>query len=496
METKSTAKSKLELYAELLELEMAKREKAREKFHTFLDYKSPTYQRQWFHTRIADKCQALYDGTLGKNRLMIFVPPQHGKSEIVSRSFPAWVLGNNPGAKIVGASYSADLAQQFSRAIQRTMDDDAYLYLFKETRLNGQDVESARGYIRNADFFETIGKGGFYKAVGVGGGLTGTAVDIGIIDDPVKDAMEAYSETYRDRVWNWYTDVYLTRLHNDSKQLLIMTRWHDDDLAGRILKSEADKWEVLTIPAIKENDDDQEDPRQIGEALWEARHSADKLNEMRSRSPRTYNSLYQQHPTIEGGNIVKNDWFKRVSFKEFSTFRNSSDSPVDFFLDTAYTENTKNDPTGIIATTKIGNTIYITNARKVNMTFPDLIRFIPRWCEDNGYDESSRIMIEPKANGISVIDQLRENTQLNVMRTPTPKEGKETRLYSASPAIEAGRVALVEGPWIDEFIDEVCGFPAKVHDEYVDVLVYAINHYHGTRITEDEDYEQLEAILY
>lgn len=482
-------------YVELLRLELQKREEARRHFHTFLDYKNPTYTRKWFHTLIADKCQSLIDGTLGKDRLMVFIPPQHGKSDIVSRSFPAWALGTNPRLKIVGASYSADLAQKFSGAIQRTMDDDPFQRLFPDCKLNGQGVKE-KGYVRNADYFEIIGTGGYYKAVGVCGGLTGTAVDIGIIDDPVKDKMEAYSPTYRERVWNWYTDVFLTRLHNDSKQLLIMTRWHDDDLAGRILKMEGERWEILSLPAIRENGDDPDDPREIGEALWEDRHSISKLREMETKSPRTFASLYQQRPTIEGGNIVKNAWFSRVSFSEFRQFHREEGTPIDFFLDTAFTESTKNDPTGIIATTHIGNKTYVLNAKKVHLTFPDLIRFIPTFCAENGYTNESRIMIEPKANGISVIDQLRESTRLNVMRTPSPSESKETRLYSVSPTIESGRVVLVEGVWNDAFLDEVCGFPSKAHDEFVDVLVYAISHYNKRTVIDDYDADALEAMLY
>ena len=320
-----------------------------------------------------------------------------------------------------------------------------------------------------------MGYGGFYKAVGVGGSLTGTSVDVGIIDDPVKDAMEAYSSTYRERVWNWYTDVFSTRMHNESKRILIMTRWHEDDLAGRILKIEPEKWTVISIPAIKEDAGIIEDPRTIGEGLWEERHSQERLREIENASPRTFAALYQQRPVVQGGNIVKSDWFRKVSLAEFKNHQGNE--PVNFLIDTAYTEKTTNDPTGIIGVCGIGNNIYITKAKKVNMKFPDLVRFIPDFVYKNGYGDRSSIRIEPKANGLSVIDQLRESTGLNVTTTPSPTESKETRLNAASPTVECGRVFLVEGSWNDEFIDEVCGFPTKPHDEYVDLLCYAIDHY-------------------
>lgn len=455
------------------------RQDAQDFFPVFLNYIQPAYERKWFHTVIARKCQQLYEGTLGTDKLMLFVPPQHGKSEIVSRKFPAWVLGRDPRTKIVGTSYSSDLAQQFSRSIQRTIDSPEYKAVFPETYLNSANVRTeAKGYLRNVDLFETVGYGGFYKAVGVGGSLTGTPVDIGIIDDPVKDALEAYSATYRERVWNWYTDVFLTRLHNRSKILLIMTRWHEDDLAGRLLGSEGDKWTVISIPAICEQDADgglEKSDRKVGDALWPERHSLERLREAEQRSPRTFAALYQQHPTIEGGNIIKREWFKHVTAAEFRRCR--SDEPIVFFVDTAYTDKTSNDPTGIIATCKIGGDIYITHAQKVNMKFPDLVRFIPRYVAEQGYTRRSTIRIEPKANGISVIDQLQELTGLNVTRTPSPTDAKETRLNAVSPAIECGRVVLVDGAWNEAYIDEICGFPAKPHDEYVDVTCYAVDYY-------------------
>ena len=466
---------------------------APERFASFLGYANPKYRAEWFHILIADYCQKLYSGEI-KN-LMVFMPPQHGKSEIISRNFPAWVLGKNPDLKIAGCSYSLDLASQFSRSIQRTIDSKEYQAIFPDTYLNGSNVRTdTKGYLRNVDIFETVGRRGFYKAVGVGGGLTGTPVDIAIIDDPVKDATEAYSATYRERVWNWYNTVLSTRLHNDSKQLFIMTRWHEDDLAGRILAREPENWEVLSLPAIRETLDDgnSADPREVGEALWEERHSLERLLEAQTRSPRVFSALYQQHPTADGGNIIKSAWFPHISREEFIRLHNAE--PIIFFLDTAYTDKTSNDPSGIIATCKIGGELYITNAKKVFMKFPDLIRFLPEYVRQNGYTLRSSIRIEPKANGISVIDQIKDVTGLNVTRTPSPNDSKETRLNAASPSVECGRVILVDGAWNEEFIEEVCGFPVKPHDEYVDCLCYAVD-YHLTNPFKLIDRKRLSALV-
>lgn len=463
---------KVEIRRRLLEMD------APRLFRQFLPYINRGYERQWYHGLIADRCQALIEGRI--RNLMIFVPPQHGKSEILSRNFPAWALGRNPDLKIVGCSYSSDLARQFSRSIQRIMDSSEYQRIFPGTRLSGGSGGGlTRGFLRNVDMFEIVGRRGFYKAQGVGGSLTGTPVDISIIDDPVKDALEAYSVTYRERVWEWYTSVLLTRLHNESRQLFIMTRWHEDDLAGRILAREGDKWEVVSIPAIRERPDDGNDwdPRGVGEALWPQRHSLERLLEAQRRSPRVFTALYQQHPTAEGGNIIKRGWFRSVSEAEFRSRRRGE--PIVFFLDTAYTNKTANDPSGVIATCCIGGTLYIVHARKMLMKFPELIRFIPSYVGEHGYTSRSSIRIEPKANGLSVIDQLRETTGLNVTSTPSPTEAKETRLNAASPVVEGGRVVLVEGVWNEEFVEEVCGFPVKPHDEYVDLLCYGVDYHLG-----------------
>ena len=463
----------------LLELQSALLcRRGRKEFAPALSFLNPNFELLWFHRLIAEKCEQLIKGTLGKDRLMVFMPPQHGKSEVVSRLFPCWCLGTRPGIRIVGVSYSASLAQQFSLAIQRNMDDSRFRRMFPNVFLSGQsdipkEYKNSKAR-RNIDYFETLKFKGFYKAVGVGGSLTGTPVDLGIIDDPIKDALEANSTTYRERVWQWYTDVFLTRLHNHSKQIIIQTRWHDDDLSGRILEREADKWEVVCLPAIKEVEGNKDDPRKVGEALWEERHSVERLREIEQRSPKTFAALYQQHPTQEGGNIVKNEWFKRVSVQEFAMLHKGE--PIHFFLDTAYTDKTDNDPSGILCACRIGNELYITDAKKMYLKFPDLCRFIPDYTAQRGYTAKSTIRIEPKANGISVIDQLRASTHLNVTKTPTPKESKETRLSVISPLIECGRVVMVDGSWCEGFLDEVCGFPKKPHDEFVDVLCYACDY--------------------
>ena len=284
-----------------------RRQLGRSNLKRFTMHTYPEYSVTWFHEILLDKLDRFAKGEIKK--LMIFMPPQHGKSELVSRRLPAYMLGINPNLRIAGASYVANLARSFNRSIQRIMDSEEYLDLFPNTRLNSKNAvfSAAESRIRTADKFEIVGHSGFYKSVGVGGELTGTSVDIGIIDDPVKDALQADSPTYRARLWEWYDQVFCTRLHNDSQQLITLTRWHRDDLAGQILKAPgAEEWDVLKLPAIFQGVRHHPlDRRKEGEALWPEKHAANKI--MRSNA-RTFAALYQQEPAPPKGGLVFSDF--------------------------------------------------------------------------------------------------------------------------------------------------------------------------------------------
>ena len=285
---------------------LAKIELSRRYFADFVQYTKPDYQFNWHHKLICDKLDKFARGLIKK--LMVFMPPQHGKSQLTTRHLPAYVLGLHPSSKIAVCSYSATLAQAFNRDIQRIIDDIPYHEVFPETVLNASNVTTnAHGaFLRNSDIFETIKFRGFVKTVGVGGSLTGTPIDIGIIDDPFKDREEAMSIRIRDKVYSWYTDVFKTRLHNHSQELVIMTRWHEDDLAGRILSIEKD-WDVIVFQAIKEREVPG-DPRSIGEVLWPEKHSLERILAIKETSPFTFLSLYQQEPRPSSESLVLSDW--------------------------------------------------------------------------------------------------------------------------------------------------------------------------------------------
>jgi predicted phage terminase large subunit-like protein len=402
--------------------------------------------------------------------------PTHN-SELVSRRLPAWILGQMPKSKIIACSYSADLSSAFNRDVQRCIDDPNYILSFPDTILNGSNVKTTArgGYLRNSEIFEIVNHKGFYKSVGVGGSLTGTPADIGIIDDPVKDAMEAYSERSRNNVWEWYTNVFATRLHNKSKVILTMTRWHEDDLAGRLLAHEADKWDVLKIPAIREDLEDLRDPRQLGEALWNNRHSLERLHDIEQMSKRTFISLYQQRPSAEAGNLIRREWLEVVDLQPNAT--------VNFVCDTAYTGKKENDPSVILAFVEKDNEITITNVAVVRYEFPELLNFLPTFVKQNGGNQNSRMYIEPKATGKSIVQSLKRNSMINVIEDIAPDTDKVARLSGVLPIIESRRVKLLRGAWNENFLTECLAFPNSKHDDQVDCLIMAINKLNKTKLT-------------
>jgi hypothetical protein len=237
------------------------------------------------------KIDDLLDGKI--KRLIISCPPRFGKSEVVSRRLPAYVLGKNPDASIIACSYSADLAARMNRDVQRIIDSPEYADLFPESRLNEANIRTvAQGtFLRNSDLFEIVGHTGVYRSCGIGGGITGMDFNsIGIIDDPIKNREEAESPTIRNKIWEWYTDTFYTRRENDAPILVTQTRWHEDDIIGRLLESskneDADQWEVVSLPAMSEEERPAYDIRTgPNQALWPGRYDVERLNQIRATVP-------------------------------------------------------------------------------------------------------------------------------------------------------------------------------------------------------------------
>lgn len=292
-----------------------KRRTARSALPGFAQWVMPTIQMTPFHRAYYEVLDAFAKGRVRK--LMVSIPPQHGKSLGSTQLLPAYMLGLNPDMHIAIASYSAALASKFNKRVQRIITDDRYTELFPNTTLkSNSDSPKAEGYAQTFDLFEIVDRQGFQLAAGREGSLTGNEVDCFILDDLYKDAMEANSSTVRENCWEWYTSVVKTRLHNDSQELMVFTRWHEDDLMGKIMARESveeltewaqldtlssDRWLHLNLEAIQESEPTEIDPRPLGAALWPERHGIALLDAKRRIDRLQFDCMYQGRPASKEG---------------------------------------------------------------------------------------------------------------------------------------------------------------------------------------------------
>jgi predicted phage terminase large subunit-like protein len=240
--------------------------------------------------------------------LMINLPPQHGKTEMV-RVGTSWNFGKNPDDRVMFAAFNYNLATKSNRYIQRIMISPEYYSIFPNTRLNDRNIrmDIKENYLKNSDEFEIVGREGCFKSVGILGEITGNPVDKFIMDDLIKGRMAAESEVIRNNIWDAYVNEVNTRLHNDSQKMFISTRWHWDDPAGRIIKllkdnAISEEWDIVTLPAIKnDKSSEPEDLRVDGEALWESQHSLQKHLDVKRMDSYTFQCLYQQDPKPREG---------------------------------------------------------------------------------------------------------------------------------------------------------------------------------------------------
>lgn len=293
---------------------------ARKRLINFARYMQPDLVLEPFHVVYYTLLDMFAHGKIRK--MIVQQPPQHGKSEGSSRKLPAFMLGLDPDRKICIGSYAATIARDFNRDVQRIIDTPRYRELFPGTYLNGSNVvKMANTYLRNSDVIEMVGRKGSLRVVGRGGSLTSKTVDVSILDDVYKDYSEGNSPIIREAAWKWYTTVVRTRLHNDSQELIVFTRWHDDDLIGRIEKSGetiidvkcwADledvtpgAWVRINFEGLKTGEPTEIDPREPGAALWESRHSKQKLEAQKALDPVQFQCLYQGNPGSAEGRLYQ-----------------------------------------------------------------------------------------------------------------------------------------------------------------------------------------------
>lgn len=411
--------------------------------------------------------------------IIVNIPPGTSKSTIVTIMWPVWIWTQDPTIRIITNTYSEYLSVEFATKSRDIIQSDKFRRLFPEIQLR-RDKSGKQSY-------ENTATGARYTT-STGGTITGKHAHLIINDDPL-NPKQAESEVMRKTACAHTQTLSSRKVDKRNTPIVtIMQRLHENDVTGYLLKRKKDKIRLICLPAeLGSNVTPAElKDRYVGGLLDPIRLSREVLEEAKvDLGSRAYSGQYDQNPVPDGGNIVKREWFKRISRAEFE--RTRAYEPIHFFADTAYTSDQSNDPTGIIATCKIENTIYIINGKKLWLEFPDLCRFIVRWTAENGYNSESTIRIEPKASGLSAVQTLKRQTGLNITITESPKDDKKVRISAASPTIECGRVVLVDDFFTEEFIEEVCGFPAKEHDEYVDLLGYAIDYYNNV---EEEDQPQ------
>lgn len=402
---------------------------------------------------------------------MVFMPQRQGKSELVSRRLPAYVFGRNPKASVMGCSYGADLSSRMNRDVQRIIDSPEYGRVFPETKLYGKNVRAtAQGIVlRNSDIFEIVDYLGVYRSAGVGGGITGMGFDVGIIDDPVKDPKEAESEVFRDSIWEWYTGAFWTRQAPDARILLTMTRWHEDDLAGRLLAlakedPQADQWTVLKLPGICEDPTPEYERREVGEPLWPARADANYYAAMKANNPRQYESMCQQNPTPREGGMFKLSQLPIVPVAPVEAERVR-------YWDLGGSDSSKADySVGCLMSRTKEGLFHVEDVKRGQWSPKERNEQIKHTAEKDREQFGAMTTWIEKVPGLAVevINNIVSYLAGYTVRTEMAKNDKVTRADPLASQCEAGNVKVVKGDWNTRFRDELTTFPHGAHDDQVD----------------------------
>lgn len=442
--------------------ELLRRRGARSSLHNFIQYMNPEYIVSDFSRTVCGALDRfLLDMVNGLRPILILgAPPQHGKSDIVSRYLPAYFFGKYPDLRVAGLSYAKDLASDMNRDVQRIMMSPEYKKLFPESALNSRrvvtiDVEAKR----NSETFEVMGHKGTYISQGVGGPLTGKKVDLGIIDDPIKNAKEALSPTTKKSIWNWYVSTFKTRLSKNSGEIIMATRWATDDLSGKVIET-TPRAKVLAFPAINEQ----------GKALVPELHPKEKLLETKAiLGDYFWSAMYQQSPKQAGGSIFKDEWIKYYLPKDLPTNFDIVVHSWDMtFKDSEGTDYVVGQVWG-----KKGANAYLLHQVRARMSFTATLKAVKRMADE--YPKGLRKLVEDKANGPAVIDSLK-NTVAGLVPVE-PDGSKVARAHAITAVWEAGNVFLPHkdiAPWIAETVEEITTFPVGANDDVVDAMTQGL----------------------
>jgi hypothetical protein len=453
--------------------ELARRELARRHFKHFAPYIYDGYQKSW-HTELI--CEALDYLHRGEIRfLFIEAPPRHSKSVHVSQLFPAYVVGKDKDNSVIVASYSGDLATDHGRETRNLIETQAYQNVF-DTRLAPDSTAKGK--------WNTNGKGA-YNAAGVGGSLTGKGAEFFIIDDPLKDRKEADSQLIRDERWKWFTSVARTRLSPNGRMCVMHTRWHQNDIIGRLTEGEGKekwitfeefkknglgdaKWVRLTLKAIAEVD---EEHRKAGEALWPQRYSIEELTDIKNTlGPYEFSALYQQHPVDDANREFKDKWFKTRQYSELEKMNLRKFATID----TALKKSEGSDYTGVTRNYVNELNEWHFRAERYRLDGRGIIDLIFTLHEE-GFE---KIGVEEGAFSFVIEPFLREEMQKrnsfpNVVPLKHNNTMKEVRIRGLIPRYSFGKVYHLQGMCTD-LESEMLVFPKGANDDVLDSAAYQL----------------------
>lgn len=447
--------------------ELARRAMSHKHLLSFIQRHNENYLAGWVHKDICRRLEKFSQDVVDQKspRLMLFMPPRHGKSEIASRCFPAWHLGHAPNHEVIACSYSGSLAMGFSRKVRSMIRDPLYNKVFSNCQLDPES-QSAEAWLTTA--------GGGYTAAGVGGPITGKGAHILVIDDPVKNREEAESETTRQSIKDWYTSTAYTRLAPGGGVLVILTRWHDDDLAGWLLGEQetgGDTWEVIKYPAVAEED---ESYREKGAALHPDRYPLPALTRIRNAiGSRDWSALYQQNPVADEG-----AYFQRSMIRYFNPHEVERDRMTIYAAwDLAIGKKERNDwSVGVVAGVDQDDQMFILHVERGRWDGGELVEKIldtyAAWQPSITGIERGHIEM---ALGPFLEKRIRERGlyEMYIKDLKTGRRDKEARARAIQGRMQQGMVFFPKGTdFGDLLVNELLRFPNGKHDDQVDALAW------------------------
>ena len=469
---------------EVLALEEAKqklavREKAQDSFMPFVKHVYDGFIEGSHHKRVAKLFEKL--AITPGSRIIVNMPPRNTKSEFASYLLPAWLIGKNPSLKIIQTTHTAELAVRFGRKVRNLMEMKEYQDIFPDVELRADSKAAGR--------WET-GAGGEYYAAGVGGAITGRGADLLIIDDPHSE-QDALSETAMEHAYEWYTSGPRQRLQPGGSIVIVMTRWSLKDLTGKLIKAQgmdvmSDQWDIIEFPAILPS----------GNILWPQFWKKEELLKVKaSLSLGKWNAQWQQNPTAEEGAIIKKEWWKK--------WDKLSIPPCSYIMQSYDTAFSKKETADYSAITTWGifrpnegdpESIILIDAKKGRWDFPELKA---KALEEYNYWDPDMVIIEAKASGTPLTDELRATGIPVVNYTPSKGKDKHTRMHMVAPIFESGKVYAPEHKFAEEVIDECAAFPHGDHDDYCDSMSMALIRYRKggfLRLDSDEEEDEIVSI--